>query len=84
MSSTRLAGKVAIVTGASRGIGSAIATNLAQNGAKLVLAARDIKKLNEVFSRIQDFGGEALVHSADLSLTVTPVELVTAAVHSNR
>jgi NADP-dependent 3-hydroxy acid dehydrogenase YdfG len=48
MKSDRLANTVTIVTGASRGIGSAIATNLARNGAKVVLAARDAQKLGEV------------------------------------
>jgi NADP-dependent 3-hydroxy acid dehydrogenase YdfG len=48
MKSGRLENRVAIVTGASRGIASAIATNLARNGAKVVLAAWDAQKLGEV------------------------------------
>jgi NAD(P)-dependent dehydrogenase (short-subunit alcohol dehydrogenase family) len=80
MRMTRLADKIAIVTGASQGIGSAIATNLARNGAKVVLVARDPRKLNEVLSKIQDSGGEALVHPADLSRIETPPELVTATI----
>ena len=59
MSLTRLADKVAIVTGASRGIGRAIAIHLARNGAKVVVAARDTKKLNEVVAEIEESGGEA-------------------------
>ena len=80
MALTQLADKVAIVTGASRGMGSAIATNLARNGAKIVLVARDTSKLNEVFSKIQKSGGEALVHTTDLSRTEAPPEVVTAAI----
>jgi NAD(P)-dependent dehydrogenase (short-subunit alcohol dehydrogenase family) len=80
MSLTRLADKVAIVTGASRGIGRAIAIHLARNGAKVVVAARDAKKLNEVVAEIKEFGGEAFAHKADLSQIEAPPELVHAAV----
>ena len=80
MSQLRLTDKVAIVTGASRGIGSAVARILARNGAKVVLAARDTNRLNEVAANIRETGGEALVHAADLSKVETPSELVTATV----
>jgi NAD(P)-dependent dehydrogenase (short-subunit alcohol dehydrogenase family) len=56
MKSDPLTNRVAIVTGASRGIGSAIATNLARNGAKVVLAAPDAQKLGEVVTRIRESG----------------------------
>ncbi len=80
MSTTSLAEKVAIVTGASRGIGSAIAEKLARNGAHVVLAARDTKKLDEVAARIRDSGGETLVHTADLSRADAPPGLVAATI----
>ncbi len=80
MSQVRLTDKVAIITGASRGIGSAVARVLARNGAKVVLAARDTNRLNEVAANIRETGGEALVHAADLSKVETPPELVTATV----
>jgi NAD(P)-dependent dehydrogenase (short-subunit alcohol dehydrogenase family) len=54
-----LEGKVAIVTGASRGIGEAIATRLAQHGAKVVLAARKPDALEAVAARITQAGGLA-------------------------
>jgi len=55
-----LDGKVAIVTGASRGIGESIAKTLAENGAKLVLCSRKQESLDAVASSINDAGGEAL------------------------
>ncbi|MBW2509439.1 MAG: glucose 1-dehydrogenase [Deltaproteobacteria bacterium] len=56
----RLQGKVAIVTGASRGIGAAIATHMAQEGAKVVLVSRKIDGLEAVASEIRKTGGEAI------------------------
>lgn len=60
-----LEGKVAIVTGASRGIGCAIAVQLAQEGARVVLSARSPGPLALVAGAIRDRGGEALAVSAD-------------------
>jgi NAD(P)-dependent dehydrogenase (short-subunit alcohol dehydrogenase family) len=51
--------KVAIVTGASRGIGEAIARTYAQAGAKVVLASRKLDGLKEVEAKIVEAGGEA-------------------------
>jgi NAD(P)-dependent dehydrogenase (short-subunit alcohol dehydrogenase family) len=55
-----LTGKVAVVTGASRGIGEAIALALAGAGARLVLASRKREGLEVVGGRIRDAGGEAI------------------------
>lgn len=55
-----LDGKVAIVTGASRGIGESIAKTLAENGAKVVLASRKQESLDAVAASIKEAGGEAL------------------------
>ena len=52
-----LAGKVALVTGASRGIGRAIAKALAAEGALVVLGARDGARLQEVVAEITGRGG---------------------------
>jgi 3-oxoacyl-[acyl-carrier protein] reductase len=60
MSSGSLSGKVSIVTGASRGIGRAIAQTLAAQGASVVLAARDEAKLAEAVREIESAGGKAM------------------------
>jgi 3-oxoacyl-[acyl-carrier protein] reductase len=68
-----LNGKTAIVTGASRGIGKAIALALAANGAKVACVARSADKLKETADEIAAAGGTAEVHTCD----VTDSEAVT-------
>ena len=55
----RLRDKVAIITGASRGIGAAIATQMAEEGAKVVLVSRKIEGLQAVADEIRGNGGDA-------------------------
>ena len=63
----RLDGKVAVVTGAGRGIGQAIALSLAKSGCRVVLSARTRAQLEEVQRKIQQAGGEAATVPADLT-----------------
>ena len=63
----RLASKVAIVTGASRGIGRAVSVALAQEGATVVLAARSIEKLQETAEQIIKAGGKAEIVVTELT-----------------
>jgi NADP-dependent 3-hydroxy acid dehydrogenase YdfG len=62
-----LKNKVAVVTGAGRGIGKAVARTLAQSGCRVILAARTQDQLEEVRSEIQSEGGEALSLATDLT-----------------
>ncbi len=64
-------GKVALITGASRGIGRAIALELAQQGIKrLILIARDRQKLVEVAKEIEAMGTETAIVALDLTQTI--------------
>jgi len=58
--------RIAMVTGASRGIGRACALELAKAGAKVALAARQVDKLESVAAEIRAAGGEAFVAPMDL------------------
>lgn len=62
-----LRGKVAFVTGASRGIGSAAAEELAAKGIKIVAAARSKQSLDKLVSKITSNGGEAHAVQCDVS-----------------
>jgi NAD(P)-dependent dehydrogenase (short-subunit alcohol dehydrogenase family) len=64
---TALNGQVALVTGASRGIGAATAEALAAAGAHVVLTGRDTKALEAVEQRIFDAGGSATIAPVDLA-----------------
>lgn len=63
----KLAGQVAVITGAGRGIGRAVATRLAREGAAVVLAARSSGELDAVAREIAETGGRALAASTDVS-----------------
>ncbi|MEH2463528.1 MAG: SDR family NAD(P)-dependent oxidoreductase [Nostoc sp.] len=67
MMAGKLDAKVAIITGASSGIGAATAIALAEEGAQVVLAARRIERLNEVAQKIEAVGGKALPIVTDAS-----------------
>jgi NAD(P)-dependent dehydrogenase (short-subunit alcohol dehydrogenase family) len=73
-----LAGKLALVTGASRGIGAATAEALAAAGAHVVLVARTAKALEEVEERIHAGGGNATIAPLDLIAAGTIAKLAAA------
>ncbi len=72
----RLDGKVAIVTGAGRGIGASIARTFAEAGANIVLTARTKEQLDEVAADVRAAGREALVIPADVNDTDVMQEIV--------
>ena len=65
--SVDLSGQVAVVTGASQGLGRSIAETLAANGAVVALVARNAEKLSGVASAIQEAGGQAEVFPCDVT-----------------
>lgn len=76
MDMTKLNEKVAIVTGASSGIGRAIAKALAGEGVKVVLASRNKEALQQLKNQIEEDGGTALVIPTDVTRPEDAEELV--------
>lgn len=66
MTDTPLSGRIALVTGASRGIGRAVALGLAKSGAHVILAARSLGALEAVDDEIRALGGAATLLQLDL------------------
>ncbi len=75
-SSTTLEGRTAVITGASRGIGRAIATLFAEEGANVTLVSRSADALGDVFAEINRRGGRALVVAADVTADDAPAQIV--------
>jgi 3-oxoacyl-[acyl-carrier protein] reductase len=70
-----LADKVAIITGASRGIGRALALKFAEEGAKLLLTTTSPKRAEGVVKEIRAKGGEVVVMEADISDEAVPKKI---------
>jgi NAD(P)-dependent dehydrogenase (short-subunit alcohol dehydrogenase family) len=70
-----LSGKTAVITGASRGIGRAIAIRLAKDGARVVLSARDQQALETAVREITESGGQAAFLPLDLRTPESPLRL---------
>jgi NAD(P)-dependent dehydrogenase (short-subunit alcohol dehydrogenase family) len=77
---TQLSGRVALVTGAGRGIGRATAVALAAAGAAVVCTARSVDELDAAAAEIRDAGGEAAALACDLSDRSQALGLVERAV----
>jgi NAD(P)-dependent dehydrogenase (short-subunit alcohol dehydrogenase family) len=76
-----LNGKIALITGANRGIGAAIAVELAKEGVHVCLVARDLAKLNEVAATISATANvRAVVHAADLREPAAAADAVQVAI----
>lgn len=73
-----LAGRIALVTGASRGIGAATARALAEAGAHVILTARTVRELESVEEAIHQAGGSATIAPMDLTESDSIARLATA------
>jgi NAD(P)-dependent dehydrogenase (short-subunit alcohol dehydrogenase family) len=78
-SGERLAGKVAVVTGASRGIGRAISLALAREGAFVVAASRSRARLDGLVEEIRSSGGSAIACPCDVGDREQGIRMVTEA-----
>ena len=67
MSTRKLEGKTALITGASKGLGRAMALALAEAGARLALVSRNLELLNETAGAVRQLGAEAVVFTADVT-----------------
>jgi len=67
MKTGKLQGRVALITGASKGLGKAMALALAEAGARLVLASRNLEQLNETAAAVRKLGADALVVQVDVT-----------------
>ena len=76
--SKALSGKLAVVTGASRGIGAATAEAIAAQGAHVILVARSSEGLEAIEQRIHESGGSATIAPLDLTEGTSIGKLATA------
>ena len=77
-------GKISVVTGASQGIGEAIAVELSRFGAEVILVDVQEEKLGDVASRISDNGGKASIFCADVSRLEQVQEIVEEVIQNHQ
>jgi 3-hydroxybutyrate dehydrogenase len=82
MTDRKLDGRVALITGASRGIGRAIARGYAKEGAMIAVTARTQADLLSLVEEVQEAGGTALPITADLTDNSAPADIVTRVLQS--
>ena len=72
----KLSDKVAIITGAGRGIGRAIAIAFAKEGAKVALASRTVSELKETAQLIKEYASQSIVIPTDVTEPTSVAEMV--------
>ena len=72
----KLSNKIAIITGAGRGIGRAIAIAFAKEGAKVSLVARTVSELEETAQLIEEYGSTSLVIPTDVTQPISVASMV--------
>ena len=76
MATRKLEGRIALITGASRGIGRAIARSFAAEGAMIAVSARSEAELQSLAAEVEQAGGVALAIPADLSDPSMPARVI--------
>jgi len=78
----RLKGKVALITGSTRGIGKEFAIGFAKEGAEVIINGRDLGKARAVAEEIESLGGKSIAIGADVSLSQDVTRMVEEAIQS--
>src|SRR5260221_12276655 len=76
MAEPKLEGRIALISGASRGIGRAIARGFAAEGAAIAVTARSEAELQSLAAEVEQAGGRAIAIQADLSDPAAPARVV--------
>jgi 3-oxoacyl-[acyl-carrier protein] reductase len=80
----KLKGKVAIITGASKGIGAAIAETFAKEGCNLTIVSRNFDEINEMATKLRKYGVDVLPLKCDVSIPAEVKDMVKKTVDQNK